>query len=163
MDEETNVVELHQPDAGSVNPNGEIERLTQLSTLDYEREREAAAKRLGMRLPVLDELVMRAKQQTAGAAICPVLSAIEAAPWPEPMDGAMLLDEITAAVRRYVLLEQGAAEAIALWIVHTHCFDGFAISPRLAITSPVMRCGKTTLLEVLSCLVRRPMTTANAT
>jgi hypothetical protein len=161
MINDSNVVELDKPIAGTV--NGEIDRLGRLSILDYERERETAAKRLGMRLPILDELVSRAKQQTSAEAISPLLSAIEAAPWPEPVDGAELLDEVTAAVRRYVVLEKGAAEATSLWVVHTYCFDAFAISPRLAITSAVMRCGKTTLLDVLSCLVRRPMSTANTT
>jgi hypothetical protein len=37
------------------------------------------------------------------------------------------------------------------------------ISPRLAITSPEKGCGKTTLLDVLGCLVARPLTTSNAT
>ena len=84
-------------------------------------------------------------------------------PWPEPVDGEILLDELTAAIRQYVVLEDGAAEAIALWIVHTHGLDAFVISPRLAITSAVMRCGKTTLLDILSCLVLRPLAVANVT
>ena len=57
----------------------------------------------------------------------------------------------------------GAAEATAVWIVHTHAIDAFPISPRLGVTSAVMRCGKTTLLDVLSGLVRRPMATVNTT
>jgi hypothetical protein len=39
----------------------------------------------------------------------------------------------------------------------------FDISPRLAITSPEKQCGKTTLLDVLSCLAWRPMTTGSIT
>ena len=61
------------------------------------------------------------------------------------------------------MLEDGAAEAIALWVLHTHALEAFLISPRLAITSVVMRSGKTTLLDVLSRLVRSPLTTVNAT
>jgi putative DNA primase/helicase len=141
----------------------EISRLAQLSMLDYEPEREAVAKNLGLRLPVLDQLVARARQKSAADPSLPSLPAVEAAPWPEPVNGAQLLDEITAAIRRYVVLEKGAAEATALWVVHTYCFDAFAVTPRLAITSAVMRCGKTTLLDVLSCLVHRPISTANAT
>jgi hypothetical protein len=41
--------------------------------------------------------------------------------------------------------------------------DCFGISPRLAITSPEKGCGKTTLLDVLSHLVMRPLPTANVT
>jgi hypothetical protein len=163
MTDDSNVVELHKAGADLPLDDAEIGRLARLSALDYERERETVAKRLSIRLPVLDDLVARARQAAAAEPSLPFLSAVEAAPWPDPVNGAQLLDEITAAIRRYVVLERGAAEATALWVVHTYCFDAFAITPRLAITSAVMRCGKTTLLDVLSCLVHRPISTANAT
>jgi putative DNA primase/helicase len=162
MTNENNVVELHE-DPDSAVADAEITRLAQLSTLDYERERETVAKRLSIRLPVLDELVARARQKTAVESLVPSLPAVATPPWPAPVNGAQLLDDLTAAIRRYVVLEEGAAEATALWIVHTYCFDAFAITPRLAITSAVMRCGKTTLFDVLSCLVRHPISAANAT
>jgi hypothetical protein len=141
----------------------EISRLAKLNLIDYEREREIVAKQLDIRLSVLDDLVARARQAASAEPSLRFLPAVEAAPWPEPVNGAQLLDEITAAIRRYVVLEKGAAEATALWVVHTYCFDAFAITPRLAITSAVMQCGKTTLLDVLSCLVHRPISTVNAT
>ena len=56
-----------------------------------------------------------------------------------------------------------AAVTAALWVLHTYLLDCFGISPRLAITSPEKGCGKTTLLDVLSRLVMRPLATANAT
>jgi putative DNA primase/helicase len=56
-----------------------------------------------------------------------------------------------------------AVTAVALWIVHTYVLDCFMISPRLAITSPEKRCGKTTLLDVLSRLVNKPLSTAHIT
>jgi hypothetical protein len=163
MTDDSTVVELHKATADVSLADAEIRHLAQLSTLEYERERETVAKRLSIRLPILDELVERAKQEMAAEAMRPLLPALEAPSWPEPVNGAQLLDDITAAVRRYVVLEKGAAEATALWVVHTYCFDAFAISPRLAITSAVMRCGKTTLLDVLSCLVHRTISTGNAT
>jgi hypothetical protein len=162
MTNENNVVELHEePDLPAAHV--EISRLAQLSTLDYEREREVVAKRLSIRLPILDELVERAKQKTAAESLPASLPGVATPPWPDSVNGEQLLDEITAAIRRYVVLEEGAAEATALWVVHTYCFDALAITPRLAITSAVMRCGKSTLLDVLSCLVHRPISTGNAT
>lgn len=161
--DDSNVVEPHKAGADLPVDGAEISRLAKLDLIDYERERETVAKRLGIRLPVLDELVADARRQAAAEPSLPFLPAVDAAPWPEPVYGAQLLDEITAAIRRYVVLEEGAAEAAALWVVHTYCFDAFAITPRLAVTSAVMRCGKTTLLDVLSCLVHRPISTANAT
>jgi hypothetical protein len=50
-----------------------------------------------------------------------------------------------------------------LWIIHTYLLDSFSISPRLAIGSPEKGCGKTTLLDVISRLVWRPLSTSNAT
>jgi len=162
MTDDSNVKELrNEPDSAVA--DAEITRLAQLSTLDYEREREVVAKRLSVRLPVLDDLVALAKQNTTALSLPASTPAARTAPWPDPVNGAQLLDDLTAAIRRYVVLEEGAAEATALWIVHTYCFDAFAITPRLAITSAVMRCGKTTLFDVLSCLVRHPISAANAT
>lgn len=84
-------------------------------------------------------------------------------PWPEPIDGAMLLGEIAATIGRYVVLDQAQADAVALWVLHTHAFDAAYVSPRVAITSPQRRCGKTTLLTLLSALVARSLSAANLT
>jgi len=53
--------------------------------------------------------------------------------------------------------------ATALWVLHTHIFEPFTISPRLAFTSPVRGCGKTTALAVLEQLVHQPERMDNAT
>jgi putative DNA primase/helicase len=79
----------------------------------------------------------------------------------DELSGAELLDDLTALIMRYVVLKKNEARAIALWIVHTHAFDLFAISPRLKIQSPEPGCGKTTLLDVLRYLVRNPLLTAH--
>jgi len=42
--------------------------------------------------------------------------------------------------------------AVALWILHTHVFDRFGVTPRLALLSPVRGCGKTTLQVLLELL-----------
>jgi Protein of unknown function (DUF3631) len=46
--------------------------------------------------------------------------------------------------------------AVALWALHTHVYDRFMVSPRLALLSPVADCGKTTLLDILAKLTARP-------
>jgi hypothetical protein len=105
MTNENNVVELHEePDLPAAHV--EISRLAQLSTLDYEREREVVAKRLSIRLPILDELVERAKQKTAAESLPASLPGVATPPWPDSVNGEQLLDEITAAIRRYVVLKK---------------------------------------------------------
>jgi Protein of unknown function (DUF3631) len=39
---------------------------------------------------------------------------------------------------------------VPLWILHTHVFRQFMVTPRLALRSPVAACGKTQLLDVIS-------------
>ena len=58
---------------------------------------------------------------------------------------------------KFLVLSEGAAEALALWTLHTHAHDAARISPILAVTSPQKRCGKTKTLDVLGPLVRRPL------
>jgi putative DNA primase/helicase len=144
--------------------DGEIKRLARLNAIEYEHERDPAAKRLGMRVPILDSLVKKERSEavnTLGQGRPLELPSIE--PWPETVNGAELLSDICAALRHHLVLPTGCAEILALWVVHTHVFQCFAHSPRLAITSPEKGCGKTTTLDILNELVARPLPTSNAT
>ena len=49
----------------------------------------------------------------------------EPEPWPEPVDGAALLDEIAATLKRYVVMGEQARHSAALWVVHTYLLDCF--------------------------------------
>jgi putative DNA primase/helicase len=141
----------------------EISRLSKLGTLEYERERKDAAERLNVRTTILDRLVAAEQDKFEGdKKQGHRLSLPEPAPWPESIDGPELLNAISIAIRRHVVMPDHAADAAALWVVHTYLLDCFGISPRLAITSPEKGCGKTTALDVLSHLIFRPLPTANA-
>jgi hypothetical protein len=91
------------------------------------------------------------------------LSLTDPEPWPDPVLGNELLDELVSTFRRHVVLPPFVAEALALWVLHTYAIAAADITPRLAILSPEKRCGKTTLLKVLGALVRRPLQTTNVT
>jgi hypothetical protein len=56
----------------------------------------------------------------------------------------------------YVALQPHQYVAVALWILHTHIYDRFTVTPRQALCSPVADCGKTTLIDVMSRLTARP-------
>jgi len=71
-------------------------------------------------------------------------------------DGAALLDEVGTFIRRFVAMSQSQADLCALWVVHTHATDAADFTPYLDINSPVLRSGKTRLLEVLRLLVAKP-------
>jgi Protein of unknown function (DUF3631) len=144
--------------------DAEIRRLASLSKIQYERQRDAAVKLLGLRAGVVDKLVKVERDKTAGDGKQgrPV-NLQDPEPWPEPIDGAALLDELMVVISQHVVMSDHAVHTCALWTIHTYLLEATAITPRLAIGAPEKGCGKTTLLDVLSHLVRRPMPTAHAT
>jgi putative DNA primase/helicase len=146
--------------ATNLDAEQEISRLASLPLVQYERDRIAAAGKLGMRASALDTLVKAARPAENKGQVFD-LHAIE--PWPSEVDGAKLLDDISEAIKRYLVLPSNSVHTLALWAVHTHCFNCFTHSPRAAIVSPEKGCGKTTTLDVLGTLVARPLPTANAT
>jgi len=73
----------------------------------------------------------------------------------------LLLDEVEAFVRRYVVLTEQQSATVALWILHTHAIEATEVTPYLAVTSPECRAGKTRLLEVLASVVRDPIFTTS--
>ena len=139
-------------------------RLAALSGFEYDRVRAAEAQRLGVRVATLDtEVDKRRSVKGENTGSGRLLSLPIPEPWSTPVEGAELLDALTAAIAGYVKLSDAAAMAVALWCVHAHAFEASPISPRLAITSPEKRCGKTTLLRVIQELVPKPLQAANIT
>jgi hypothetical protein len=101
------------------------------------------------------------RTRTRGALQGRPLELPEPEPHPEPVNGATLLNDLASVIRRYVVMPTHCADAVALWALHTFLLDQASVSPRLAVTSPEKGCGKTTLLDVLSRLVWRPLSTAD--
>jgi len=87
----------------------------------------------------------------------------EPQPWPTPVCGATLLDELSATIATYMVMAVEAVHTVALWVLFSYLLDAFETNPRLAITSPQKRCGKTTLLALLYQLTCRPLAAANLT
>ena len=85
----------------------------------------------------------------------------DVAPWPEPVEGAALLEDLRRTLKRFVVLPAWAAETLALWTLHTYAFQLRNVTTYVGIASPEKRCGKTTLLTVLSEMVNRPVVAAN--
>jgi hypothetical protein len=160
-------VEKARESAGADDTDAEIERLAKLSAVQYEQERKGAASQIGVRASILDRLVQAAREKLGlveddgrqGRAI----ELPEPEPWASPVDGAALLDNIAEALARYVIMSEPARYTAALWIAHTYLLDCFGITPRLAVRSPMKRCGKTTMLDVISRLVLRPLPTGSVT
>jgi hypothetical protein len=71
------------------------------------------------------------------------------------------LEELARLIARHVVLPKWGAETLALWALHTYAFHLRQVSTYIGLESPEKRCGKTTLLSVLSQLVNRPVVAAN--
>jgi hypothetical protein len=78
------------------------------------------------------------------------------------LDGGQLLGELHAALSRYVILPSPeAADAVVLWIAASHGVQAWHCAPRLDVTSPVKRCGKSRLLDVIMATCHDPLLTVN--
>jgi hypothetical protein len=85
-------------------------------------------------------------------------------PTPQAVDGAGLLAELRAAFGRYVVFPSPqAADAVTLWTAASHAQPAWEHAPRLAVVSPLKRCGKSRLLDVVAETCHAPLITINAT
>jgi len=134
-----------------------VERLGKLSKGEYEQVRNDEAKALKVRSTFLDGAVNTARNDDKPNG----LDLYEPEPWPDEVDGGDLLDRIVATIREYVILAEHEARASALWILHAHGFDGWQVTPRLAIRAPTPGAGKSVLLDVLGCMVPRALEAEN--
>ena len=139
----------------------ECRRIAALPLAQREIERaKVVAKFPGVRASVIDQLVAGFARPAVNAE--PVLfKTID--PSADAVDGGDLLDEIEAIFSRYLALPPGAADAMALWVLHAHTHDTSEVSPLLVFTSPTPECGKTTAMTLLSALVPKPLPASNIT
>ena len=136
------------------------QRLSKLSTMDYELQREETAKKWDVRISALDKMV--AEEQALESKIND-----EAVKTDEPFHstviGNELLDEMSEIISRHMILPKGALAPIVLWITGTYVLDAFNIYPKLGVISPEKRCGKTTLLDILGAFACKSLISSNIT
>lgn len=135
-----------------------IRYLANLDPLDYECQRQQEAGELNLRVSVLDEEVRKLRPAKDDGSL-DYFEGLE--PWPEPVDGALLVDELVATINRFCVLPEHSDVLIAAWIVHAHAHECADISPILCLTSPEKRCGKSTTASVVAALVPKPMHVIN--
>jgi hypothetical protein len=75
----------------------------------------------------------------------------------------VLLDRLLAALLRYVVFPTPqSADAVVLWIAATYAQTAFDAAPRLNITGPEKRCGKSRLLDMVEATCHEPFVTADS-
>ena len=87
----------------------------------------------------------------------------EVVPWPTPVDPGFLLNEISAAIRQFIVMDPEQADAAALWVAFTWFTDVVKVSPLAMINAPERECAKSLLLELMGRMSARPLSVANAT
>jgi len=143
--------------ATSETPQQVIRRLAGLSTLEYELCRDEEAGKLGARVSVLDTEVKAERDVSQNNT--DMFAVID--PWHLPVNGAELLSDIAATVRRFIVCKPETVTATALWSVFTWLIDSAQIAPLVVITAPEKRCGKSTALALINKLVCRPLSASN--
>lgn len=145
-----------------------IARLAGLNDLAYYRVRKGSAEALGITSGDLDKLIAKERKRQVAEADASaeggssvLFDDIE--PWPDAVDGAALLDDMTRAIQRFTVLSVEQARACALWAAFTWFIDGANVAPLLNVTSPEPRCGKSTLGELVKEMVARPLYASNIT
>jgi hypothetical protein len=137
-----------------------IDQLATLSAAEYERERKAAAREIGFRARALDNMVDARRQERADErSPAPPFGDWEVEPWDEAVDTAELLQAIGETVRRYIVLSDHLADAVALWVLFAWSFEIATHSPILLISSSDPDSGKSTLIGVVRYLAPRVLPT----
>lgn len=80
-------------------------------------------------------------------------------PWPEDVDLLSVIREIENIIRRVMVCEERYVTAAAYFIVATWFVEYLQYAPYAVITAPAKRCGKSTLLDLMGELTRRPYQT----
>lgn len=149
-------------DVADADAKAEVQRLAALDAAAYETERKAAASRLGWRASVLDAEVKKARPHGGDEGEDgDTPETVE--PWPDPVDGASLAEEIRDRLRAHVVFGASCdADLATLWIIGSYLMDTWRLWPRLMVTSPTKACGKSTLLEVIDAMAHRGFIVSNA-
>lgn len=137
--------------------------LSSFDSVTFDRRRKELAKPLGLRPGTLDELFKQSRPEGTDTLSGSSLEFPEVEPWPEPVDGAALLNELREFFKRYIVLSTEGLTIATLWVVFSWIFDLFDTCPILFVTSPQKRCGKTTLLGLLTRLLSRVLAASNIT
>jgi putative DNA primase/helicase len=129
-----------------------IARLAKLHPLEYDKVRQSEADKLGIsRVTELDKQVSKARKQIVdNNAPFPDIE-----PWPEPVNPVLLLDEISATIRRFIAMDKYQADIAALWIAVCWFVDVVYTAAIALINAPERACGKTQLLTLLGKLAPR--------
>ena len=139
-----------------------INQLATLSELEYALQRVEIAKYLNnMSVRSLDNLVKKARNREAKNSDS-LIADVE--PWAEcSVDISSVADQIFQIIDDHIACTDAVKVATTLWILMTWLVPASHILPIAWITAPEKRCGKSTLLTLISRMSKRSLPTSNIT
>jgi putative DNA primase/helicase len=140
-----------------------VEALARMDHSEYDRMRGELAEALGIRVGTLDDKVEALRKKMDSEDDQDALPHWKVEAWPEPVDGAALLDSIKRVFRRYIVLPKDADIVLPLWVLHAWTVDAGDISPFMVLVSPTKRCGKTSVLILLYFMTPKSELASNIT
>ncbi len=76
---------------------------------------------------------------------------------------ASLLDQCRRWIKNYCVVTDEQADVLAVWLLHTWTYQVARCTPYMQITSPLPECGKSTLMDTLAALARKPISSGGMT
>ena len=140
------------------------QRFAELATLtpvEYDQQRTKVAEELGIRVSTLDAQIdsQRPKSERPAEQPDELVTGIE--PWTDSVNGDELAQRIERVIKTYCVLDRSRVTATVLWSMAAYSVDAFRIFPKLGVSSPQKRCGKTTYLETVSAFCPRSLLASN--
>ena len=135
-----------------------INALAMLDPLQYDLERKAAAKEMGVQIKTLDTQVKAAKKEVEKE---PTSFLRTVDPYPDPVDPCELFEDIRKTIHEYIVLDMPQSYGLTLWVVMTWMMDSFQVAPMVFINAPERACGKTQLLEIMSRVCCKSLAVSN--
>ena len=139
-----------------------IEQLAALSELEYQLKRSVSAKALNnMSVGTLDKLVKQVRCELEAETNKSLV--IDTEPYQNPVNGAIVAEEIYKLVTRHIACTDAVAIASTLWIIFTWVIEASHIAPIAWINAPEKRCGKSQLLTLIALMSKRSLPSSNIT
>ena len=145
------------------NQDEAINRLAKLSLLEYGRVRKEEAAKLNVTVSILDTTVKVVRQLSSSTKDNKNELETGIKPWSHTVEGQVIVSEIQNLIKKHVILSEHQTTILTLWVFGSYCINAFGIFPKLLITSPDKRCGKTTVLSVLRSIVNKALVASNVT
>ena len=139
-----------QPWGPVIDDDGYLAKLKFLT--DAERAKRAAKAEI--------EAAAEAERTAAAAA---VVTTRRTAAMALSQDASAALDQAYRILKEYVDMKEHEHIAVALWCLHTHVFDRFTHTPRLALMSPEPGGGKSTTFDIINQFCARSEISGNIT